>query len=136
MKEQTVYDRIRQRSKPETKRYVQKNLAVVAEVSRLMKEKGWTQNDLAKKLGKTNSEVSKWLSGLHNLTLKSIAKLEAVLDTDLLEVPQKSGRQTHTAHYVVMRIGKPSKHSLFTKSMSEETVDFEDVSSELNTMIA
>jgi len=87
MTQKTVYDRIRSRTKPETRRYVQKNLAVVAEVSRLLKQKGWTQKDLAKKLGKTESEVSKWLSGLHNLTLKSIAKIETVLEADLLKVP-------------------------------------------------
>ena len=81
-----IYDRIRNRTKPETKIYVQKNLALVAEVIRLMQQKGWTQKVLAKELGKSESEVSKWLSGLHNFTLKSITKLEAVLEADLLVV--------------------------------------------------
>jgi transcriptional regulator with XRE-family HTH domain len=101
MHQQTIFDSIIQRTKPETHRFVQKNLAIVAEVSRLMKEKGWTQKELAKKLQKTDSEVSKWLSGLHNLTLKSITKLEAVLEADLLEVPQNHASQMKTVHNVL-----------------------------------
>jgi len=89
IQEESVFERIRNRTAPETKRYVQKNLTFVAEVARLMQEKGWTQKELAQKLGKTESEVSKWLSGTHNLTLKSIAKIEIALDANLLDVPAK-----------------------------------------------
>jgi len=87
MPEDSIFTRIRSRTTPETQRYVQKNLTFVAEVARLMQEKGWTQKELAQKLGKTESEVSKWLSGTHNLTLKSIAKIETALEATLLEVP-------------------------------------------------
>jgi transcriptional regulator with XRE-family HTH domain len=89
IQEESVFARIRNRTALETKRYVQKNLTFVAEVARLMQEKGWTQKELAQKLGKTESEVSKWLSGTHNLTLKSIAKIEIALDANLLDVPAK-----------------------------------------------
>ncbi|MBK8969134.1 MAG: helix-turn-helix transcriptional regulator [Lewinellaceae bacterium] len=44
------------------------------------------RRDLAAALGKSESEVSKWLAGAHNFTLKSIAKLEAVLGEDILVV--------------------------------------------------
>lgn len=52
---------------------------VVDRVQELLEEKGLTQKDLAKMLGKSPSEVSKWLTGQHNLTLKSICAMEAVL---------------------------------------------------------
>lgn len=87
MKEPNVYDRIRARTKPETKRYVQKNAELARRVAQLLKARGWTQKEFARALGKSESEVSKWLSGLHNLTLKSIAKMEAVLEADLLVAP-------------------------------------------------
>jgi transcriptional regulator with XRE-family HTH domain len=106
MKEQTVYDRIRNRTKPETRQYVHKNLALVAEVSRIMKEKGWSQKDLAKKMGKTESEISKWLSGLHNLTLKSITKMEVVLEATLLEVPQSAPMQSSAIQYITFVVEK------------------------------
>ena len=44
------------------------------------------QKDLAKALGKNESEISKWLSGSHNFTLKTIARIEDVLGDKLLEV--------------------------------------------------
>lgn len=136
MKEQTVFDRIRNRTKPETHRYVQKNLAVVAEVSRLMKEKGWTQKELAKKMGKTESEVSKWLSGLHNLTLKSIVKLETILEADLLKVPEAPVRAAANVHYVVMTIEKPFQNRPLGKLTNEESARFEKAELTTKSMVA
>lgn len=75
--------------KPENKLFVDNSLDIAVEVNNILDEYGWTQKDLAKKLGKSESEVSKWLSGLHNLTLKSISKIEAVLERKVIEVPSK-----------------------------------------------
>lgn len=55
----------------------------------ILKEKGITQKELAARLDKSPSEISKWLSGNHNLTLRSIAKLEAELGADLIYIPKK-----------------------------------------------
>ncbi len=87
MKESTI-ERIRARTKPETHIYVRKNLDVAFRVNDLLQQKGWTQKDLAKTMGKTESEVSRWLSGLHNITLKSIVKMETVLEAEILVVPR------------------------------------------------
>ncbi len=136
MKQQTVYDRIRNRTKPETRRYVQKNLAVAAEIGRLMKEKGWTQKELAKKMGKTESEVSKWLSGLHNLTLKSITKLETVLEADLLKVPEAPAQTAKSVHYVVMTIEKPFRNRPLGRLANEESARFEKPHADMKSMVA
>lgn len=37
-------------------------------------------------VGKKESEVSKWLTGTHNFTLKTIAKISAVLGEPIVEV--------------------------------------------------
>ena len=58
-------------------------------VHQILKEKGLSQKELAARLEKSPSEISKWLSGNHNLTLRSIAKLEAELGTDLIYIPRK-----------------------------------------------
>ena len=49
-----------------------------------MAEQGMKQRDLAKALGKTETEVSRWLSGTHNLTIATIAKIAAVLGDDII----------------------------------------------------
>jgi transcriptional regulator with XRE-family HTH domain len=38
-----------------------------------------SQKELANKLNKTEAEISKWLSGMHNFTLRTISKLESAL---------------------------------------------------------
>jgi len=102
MKESAIA-RIRARTKPETRIYVRKNLDVAARVNELLKQKGWTQKDLAKSLGKTESEVSRWLSGFHNITLKSIAKMEGVLEDDIIVTADKTQPAATRVHYVTLR---------------------------------
>ncbi|MBR6346486.1 MAG: helix-turn-helix transcriptional regulator [Bacteroidales bacterium] len=48
---------------------------IIARIDSILKEKNMTQRDLAKKLGKSESVVSRWTSGFPNLTLRSIAEL-------------------------------------------------------------
>lgn len=50
-------------ARAQTRQYIRKNLDIAVRVNALLK-KGM-QQDLAKTLGKTESEVSRMLSGLH-----------------------------------------------------------------------
>lgn len=88
-----VLERLRAKVKPENQIFVKKNLAIAKQVEVLRKEKGWSQKDLAQKMGKTESEISRMLSGLHNLTLKSLAKLESVLDSEIVVTPMDARRK-------------------------------------------
>lgn len=74
-------------SKPGTTEFVNLCGDIIIRVKELMQEKGITQQDLAEKMGKKAPEVSKWLSGNHNFTLRSIARLEAELGEKILVVP-------------------------------------------------
>jgi transcriptional regulator with XRE-family HTH domain len=62
----------------------------VIRINELIKAKGYTQKDLAEKLNKRPSEINKWLKGNHNLTLKTIAKLEAQLGEPIIYVKKAS----------------------------------------------
>lgn len=73
----------------ETRIFVRMYGDVVVRVHQLLREKGWTQQDLAKKLKKTPSEISKWLRGDHNFTMRSLAKLEAELGASIIYVPKR-----------------------------------------------
>ncbi|WP_254846575.1 multiprotein-bridging factor 1 family protein [Hymenobacter sp. CRA2] len=68
----------------EDKRFVDKSMQLSGLIAAAMRRKGLTQKALADQLGKKESEVSRWLSGLHNFTLKSLTRLEAVLGEDLV----------------------------------------------------
>ncbi|HMS69431.1 MAG TPA: helix-turn-helix transcriptional regulator [Saprospiraceae bacterium] len=80
-------------SSPEIERYIDLNLDISEQVIHLLDKKGWTQKDLATRLNKSEAEISKWLSGMHNLTLKSIAKMEAVLGEHIIMTPQVAKRE-------------------------------------------
>lgn len=75
-----------QNGDPEIEKYIETNLAITEKVRLAIERKGWKTKDLATAMGKSPSEVSKWLSGMHNLTLKSIVKMEIALGIDLLNV--------------------------------------------------
>ncbi|MEQ9403201.1 MAG: helix-turn-helix transcriptional regulator [Cyclobacteriaceae bacterium] len=73
----------------DVKRYVELSDEIAEHIYSILEERGMSQKDLATELGKKESEISKWLSGSHNFTLKSIAKLETVLECDLLFTGKK-----------------------------------------------
>lgn len=70
-----------------------------------------SQKDLAIAMGKKESEVSKMLSGLHNLTLESIAKMCWALDFDLIMTDLKA-QEKYNSHIVATSIVNAEKRYL------------------------
>ena len=73
----------------ETKIFVNKYADIVVRVNQILREKGITQKELAERIGKKPSEINRWLKQEQNLTLRSIAKLEAELGETILYVPTR-----------------------------------------------
>lgn len=71
----------------ETKIFVEKYADLIVRINDVMKQQGLTQKDLAEKMGQKPSAISRWLSGQYNITLRSIAKMEAELGESLIEIP-------------------------------------------------
>jgi transcriptional regulator with XRE-family HTH domain len=64
--------------------YNRLSMDIASRIEILLKDKNLNQKKLADLLGKKESEISKLLSGSHNFTIKTIAKLEEALNTQLL----------------------------------------------------
>ncbi len=79
-----IMQAIRETTPPEVTRQVDIAVQISNRVYELLEEKAMSQKDLAKKLGKSETEVSRWLSGTHNLTIATIAKLSVALEDDLI----------------------------------------------------
>lgn len=60
--------------------------SIAEKLVHLLKERGMSQRELAKSTGKTEAEVSRWLGGTHNFTLRTIAKISSALGEDLITV--------------------------------------------------
>lgn len=99
-----VLQRIRERIKPENQVFIDKNFQISKQVVALLEKKGWTQKEFARSMGKQESEVSKWLSGLHNLTLQSLAKMEATLGEEIITTPIEACRKYSRIEYVTLRV--------------------------------
>jgi transcriptional regulator with XRE-family HTH domain len=67
--------------------FVNKSMEIANYIAQLMASRDMLQKDLATSLGKSEAEISKWLTGLHNFTLRSLAKLEVALGTPVVCVP-------------------------------------------------
>ncbi len=68
------------------------SMAVAVEIAEELKKRGMTQKDLAKLIGKREPEINKWLSGFHNFTLRSLAKISAALNKKLIYTETEAKR--------------------------------------------
>ena len=57
-------------------------------IASILQDKGMTQRELAVGLGKSEAEVSRWLGGTQNFTLKTIAMIQDFLGEKLIVVPK------------------------------------------------
>ncbi len=71
----------------EIKKQTQISFAIADRLQAILSERGLTQKAFARKIGKTEAEVSVWLSGQHNFTIKTIAKISSILDEDIISIP-------------------------------------------------
>ena len=115
---QATIDFFTQKGPEDIERFVDKNLDISQQVYKWLDEKGWTQKDLASKLGKREAEVSKWLSGTHNLTLRSIAKLEAALGEDVILTPLKAEKRYKRIDYLKLHV-----HARLNTGMMQSDTD-------------
>ena len=89
MRTNRIMDEIRSTISPEMKLQMEMSVAIANRIYEILEDKGMTQKELAKLLGKTETEVSRWLSGTHNLTLSTICKISAALNEEVVTVPRK-----------------------------------------------
>jgi len=88
MRTNRIMDEIRSTITPEMKLQMEMSVAIANRIYEILEAKGMTQKELAQKLGKTETEVSRWLSGTHNLTLSTICKISTALGEEIVIVPK------------------------------------------------
>ena len=62
------------------------SFGIAERISEILKAKGLTQKDFARLLNKRDSEISKWLTGRHNFTTQTIARIETALGSKLISI--------------------------------------------------
>lgn len=70
----------------EVRREMELSFAISEKIDLLLKTRGLTQKQFAKMVGKTEPEVCRWLSGRHNFTIRTLAKISIALETDIVSI--------------------------------------------------
>lgn len=79
----------------ETKEAVSLSMDILERIHELLDEKfQGKQKLLAEKLGKSEAEVSKWLSGVQNFTIKTLTKLQVAFGEPIIAVCTESNDST------------------------------------------
>jgi transcriptional regulator with XRE-family HTH domain len=116
-----MLQQIRDRITPEESRFVDDNMAIVDFIYDMLKEKGMKSSDLAKALGKTPAEISKWLSGTHNLTLMSLTKIAVALNETIIMTPAQARAKYEKIKYLPMAVtARVNKQSEFVSTPYEQ----------------
>jgi len=101
--------------------FVKHSFDFVDRIHQILLYQGKEQKDLAKALGKSESEISKWMSGTHNFTFKTAAKIEAVLGESLLQFTTKKV-EVKKVHLIIsnpnFKLKSTEKYSTLSKTMS------------------
>jgi len=100
---------LKENSNPEIDAFIAKNLAITEKIRRRLEEKNWTNVQLANAMNKTPSEISKWLSGMHNLTLKSIIKMEIALGIELIHTSIAKTKTQHKTKPTLKKVKTTNK---------------------------
>lgn len=70
----------------EMKKQMELSVGIANRIYDILESRGMTQKDFARLMGKSETEVSRWLSGTHNLTLATLSKISVALGTNIIGV--------------------------------------------------
>jgi transcriptional regulator with XRE-family HTH domain len=91
-------DEIRADIPMEMKIRMELSVAIANRIYEILEKKGMSQKDFARLMGKTETEISRWLSGTHNMTMATIAKISAALGESIIEMPRPRMRRTKSTY--------------------------------------
>ncbi len=81
-----VFEELTKKVPVELKKEVDLEFAVSDRINELMEQRGLSKVQLARELGKRPCEITRWLSGQHNFTLKTLAQLSTYFNEDIIHV--------------------------------------------------
>lgn len=120
-----VLDELLKDITPEELEKTEKRMQLAARIDDAIKAKGWKKKDFAKALGKTPSEITKWLSGTHNFTTDTLFDIERVLGICILKFDDRQSKTINTfVCNLTIQSPKPSKASwdsmLYNKASKQQ----------------
>lgn len=91
-------------SNPEQRRRTEKMFELASRIIDIMEETGMNRIQLAEKMGKQPSEISKILSGSHNVTLNTVFSIEEALQKEIIFFSEQKQETKRMTKYVYFHI--------------------------------
>lgn len=85
----SAFERLRAKIQPHDREFASLSLDIVDQIHEILNAKGWSQKTLADKMGKRESEISRLLSGTHNLSILTLAKIQLALGKTVICTPKR-----------------------------------------------
>ena len=108
------------------------SFALADRIAYLLKKHQITQRQLAEKLGKKESEVSKWLSGSHNFTQLTLTKISSAIGESIYVIPSKEEIEISENIEHLKNVLKATITRLFKESSTLVEAKFEPFSKDLS----
>ena len=70
----------------DVKQCIDWSFQIADKIDSVLKERGITQKEFAKQIGRSEAEVCRWVGGTHNFTLATLAKISSALGVPLIHV--------------------------------------------------
>lgn len=86
MKKNKVLEQIRKSIDSDIKAEVNLRFEIADRIAEILAEQKISQAHFARKMRKSESEISKWLSGTHNFTIDTIAHIQEKLSIKIIDV--------------------------------------------------
>jgi len=106
MKKNPRLEKRRKSIPQEIELFITKSFDIADRIHEVLLAKNLDQKKLALLLNKNESEISKWMSGTHNFTLKTVSRIESVLETPIIMVVSKE--KIERKHHALLNDGKES----------------------------
>lgn len=62
---------------------VRDKMVIAMRIEEFIMQKGWSKSQFAKEIGRSPSEITKWLSGTHNFTIDLLLEITHVLEVEI-----------------------------------------------------
>jgi transcriptional regulator with XRE-family HTH domain len=96
-----VLDEVFAEITPEEQRKADYRMQLAAKIFDAMKSKNISKLELARKMGKQASVITKWLSGTHNFTADTLFEIGGILGIQLLNIARED-KNPVVSHYHLM----------------------------------
>ena len=88
-----ILDELLSEITPSGQSITEKRMLLAARIDDALKAKGWRKGDLARKMNKQPSMITRWLSGTHNFESDTLFELEEMLGINLINLQNRQSEQ-------------------------------------------